>query len=198
MAPLPLTAIEIQPYRSFPAAGAFGCSESAQEPGGCDPIGKDASRLATRFTTRLSLAALTLLIPSGCASIISGRRADVAINSSPEDARLVVRDKQGRTVATATTPAVVSLKRGDGLFKKAEYTATIEKPGYTTAHVPIESRVNPWLFGNVLFGGVIGLAIDPYTGAMWRPSPGEINEELAPSNRPGPDLLPASHTEAAP
>jgi hypothetical protein len=148
-------------------------------------------------TIRSTLLALVLLATGGCASIVSGRRADVAIKSSPPDAHVAVRDKHGRTVATAQTPAVVSLKRGDGFFKKAQYTATIEKPGYTTAHVPIESQLNPWLFGNVLFGGFIGLAVDPYTGAMWRPSPGEINEELAPSNRPGPDMLQASHAEAA-
>jgi hypothetical protein len=147
---------------------------------------------------RCILAATVLAPTGGCASLVSGRRADVAIKSSPPDAHVVVRDKHGNTVATAVTPAVVSLNRGDGFFKKADYTATIEKPGYTTAHVPIEGRVNPWLFGNVLFGGVIGLAVDPYTGAMWRPSPGEIHEELAPSNRPGPELLPASHNEPVP
>ncbi len=146
-------------------------------------------------STRPTLLALALLATSGCASIVSGRRADVAISSSPPDAHVAVRDKQGRTVATARTPAVVSLKRGDGFFKKAQYTATIEKPGYSTAHVPIESQLNPWLLGNVVFGGVIGLAIDPYTGAMWRPTPDEINEELQPSNRPGPQVLQASNDE---
>jgi hypothetical protein len=146
-------------------------------------------------TMRLVLAAVSLLSPIGCASIVSGRRADVVINSSPPDAHVSVRDKQGRTIATATTPAVVSLKRGDGFFKRAQYTATIEKPGYSTAHVPIESQLNPWLLGNVLFGGIIGLAVDPYTGAMWRPTPDEINEELQPSNRPGPQVYQASNVD---
>lgn len=146
---------------------------------------------------RLVLTTLALAPIGGCASIVSGRCADVAITSSPPDAHVSVRDKQGRTVASATTPAVVSLKRGDGFFKRAQYTATIEKPGYSTAHVPIESQVNPWLFGNVFLGGFIGLAVDPYTGAMWRPTPDEINEELQPSNRPGPQLHQASHSELA-
>src|SRR5215207_5822753 len=132
------------------------------------------------------LIALTLLVPCGCASLVSGRRADVAINSSPPDAQVSVRDKEGRMVAAARTPAVVSLKRGDGFLRKAEYTATIEKPGYSTAHVPIQSTLNPWLLGNVFLGGVVGLAVDPYTGAMWRPTPSAINRELQPSNRPGP------------
>jgi hypothetical protein len=140
------------------------------------------------------VTAVCMLVACGCASIISGRSADVAINSSPPDAEVSIRDDQGRMVAAARTPAVVSLKRGDGFLKKANYTATIEKPGYSTAHVPIESRLNPWLLGNVFFGGVVGLVVDPYTGAMWRPTPSEINEELQPSNRPGPEIYPASHT----
>jgi hypothetical protein len=134
------------------------------------------------------------LAASGCASLVSGRHAEVAINSYPPDAEVMVRDDQGRTVAAARTPAVVSVKRGRGFLKKAEYTATIEKPGYSTAHVPIDSTLNPWVFGNVIVGGIPGLLVDPYTGAMWRPKTTSINEELQPSSRPGPAIYPASHT----
>jgi hypothetical protein len=141
------------------------------------------------------LYALALMATGGCASIISGRHAEVAINSYPSDAEVLVRDDKGRAVAATRTPAVVSLKRGKGFLKKAEYTATIEKPGYSTAHVPIDSTVNPWLLGNVIFGGVPGLIVDPYTGAMWRPKRAEINEELVPSSRPGPEIYPASHED---
>lgn len=146
----------------------------------------------------LPITLLLLVAPCGCASLVSGRHAEVAINSQPPDAQVSVRDQQGRMVASARTPAVVSLKRGDGFLRKAEYTATIEKPGYATAHVPIESRLNPWLLGNVFVGGIVGLAVDPYTGAMWRPSPSTIDEQLAPSSRTGPSILPASYEETAP
>jgi hypothetical protein len=124
------------------------------------------------------LAAALVSVSSGCASLVSGRHAEVAINSNPRDAYVTVHDKQGRMVAAAATPAVVTLKRGDGFFRRASYTATIEKPGYQTAQLPIDSRLNPWIFGNVLFGGLVGLAVDPYTGAMWRPETKEINATL--------------------
>ena len=155
--------------------------------------------LRTRYRSGGGSKALVLglVTASGCASIVSGRHAEVAINSYPPDAHVQVRDEQGRTVAAARTPAVVSLKRGNGFLKKAEYTATIEKPGYSTAHVPIDSTVNPWVAGNVIFGGIPGLIVDPYTGAMWQPSPKAINELLQPSNRPGPEIYPASHTAEA-
>jgi len=155
------------------------------------------SRNPIRVAFPALLAALGCFAAAGCASIISGRHADVAIKSYPPDAQVAVRDADGNTVATARTPAVVTLKRGRGFFRKAEYTATIEKPGYATAHVPIESRLNPWVLGNVVFGGFVGLAVDPCTGAMWRPTPTAINEELQLSTRPGPEIYPASHSSEA-
>lgn len=144
------------------------------------------------------LAAPAVVCSGGCASIISGRHADVAINSYPPDAEVSVRDSRGNMVASARTPAVLSLKRGDGFFKRAEYSATIEKPGYATAHVPIQSRLNPWVLGNLAFGGLVGLVVDPYTGAMWQPTPKAITEDLQPSNRPGPEIRTTIHDEAPP
>jgi hypothetical protein len=115
--------------------------------------------LVTRYRSGDASKALVLglVTASGCASIVSGRHAEVAINSYPPDAEVQVRDEQGRTVAAARTPAVVSLKRGNGFLKKAEYT------------------------------------VDPYTGAMWQPTPKAINEQLQPSSRPGPEIYSASH-----
>jgi hypothetical protein len=121
------------------------------------------------------------LVASGCATIISGRHADVAIQSNPSNAHVTVRDRSGMPVAEATTPAVVPLKRGDGFFRKARYTATIEKPGYEPAQVAIDSKLNPWVAGNLVFGGVAGMVVDPYTGAMWKPKPSEIRLDLAPA-----------------
>jgi hypothetical protein len=148
------------------------------------------------FRHRLSvLAASLMLIATGCATIISGRHADVAINSNPSDAHVTVRDRRGMTVAEATTPAVLPLKRGDGFFRKARYTATIEKPGYQPTQVAIDSKLNPWVAGNIVFGGVAGLVVDPYTGAMWKPNPNEIQLALAPLG--GSEIAQASHNAPA-
>jgi hypothetical protein len=51
--------------------------------------------------------------------------------------------------------------------------------------VDIEPRLNPWIFGNWLIGGVIRVIVDPATGAMWDLTPEDVEPELVaklPSN----------------
>ncbi len=118
----------------------------------------------------------------GCASIISGRHADVSINSYPSNAHVVVRDNDGRQVASCNTPGTVSLKRNRRFFLPARYTATVEAPGYATTQVLISSTVNPWIVGNLVIGGIPGLIVDNATGAAWEPIQSHIHTDLAPLN----------------
>jgi hypothetical protein len=129
-----------------------------------------------------ALVAGTAIMLGGCASIISGRTATVQINSSPSNAQVVIHDKHGKQVLTTTTPASVELRRKDKFIWPAKYTATIDKPGYKTATVPIDSKINPWIVGNVVLGGVVGLAVDNATGAAWQPKVASIEQTLEPMN----------------
>ncbi len=134
----------------------------------------------TRHVVYLAVA-LAASSACGCASIINGRTATVKIDSRPSDAQVVIRDKRGDTVLTAQTPATVELKRKDKFIWPAKYTATIEKPGFESKTVLIDQKLNPWILGNVVFGGVIGLAVDNATGAAWKPKVASIREDLAPT-----------------
>ena len=116
----------------------------------------------------------------GCASIVSGRYADVKLDSNPANAHVVVRDHKGATVAETQTPAVVSLKRNRKFFLPAKYTATFAAPGYQPATVPLRSTINPWVAGNIVLGGPIGLVVDTATGAGWRPKHDQIAKHLTP------------------
>jgi hypothetical protein len=135
---------------------------------------------------------------SGCASVISGRHADVAIDSYPSNAHVVVHDNDGRAVASFETPGVVSLKRNRRYFLPARYTATIEAPGYQPAQVPIRSTVNPWVLGNVIIGGVPGLIVDNATGAVWRPRQCEIHRQLTPLRGSDQNSMYSANEPAAP
>ena len=140
---------------------------------------------------RIALAGFTLTtLSSGCASIVNGRHAQVKFDSVPQNAHVSVRDYEGREVAQAQTPAVVSLRRGRTWLRPADYTATIQKPGYQTARVDLPAKLNPWLFGNVLAGGVVGLGIDGATGAGWKPMTDEVSRNLVPLGPQG-DSQPA-------
>jgi hypothetical protein len=120
------------------------------------------------------------LATSGCASIISGRTATVQFDSNPSDAQVVIHDKHGKQVIATRTPASVELRRKDKFIWPARYTATIEKPGYKPATVPIGSTLNPWVVGNIVIGGPIGLIVDSATGAGWKPTVASVREELEP------------------
>jgi hypothetical protein len=134
----------------------------------------------------------------GCASIMSGRHAEVTINSNPANAHVVIRDRRGQEVAALNTPAKVTLKRKERIIFPARYTATIEATGYHAATIPIRSTINPWILGNVVLGGVVGLAVDNVTGAAWKPRDTDIYHELTPiytAQQPGqyPGVQPAQY-----
>jgi hypothetical protein len=125
---------------------------------------------------------LTLLLSlAGCASLVSGRHAEVTINSNPPNAHVVIHNQRGQEVASVHTPGTVALKRKDRFIFPARYTATIHAPGYQPAQVPIRSTVNPWVLGNIVVGGIPGLVIDNATGAAWKPRHSEIFAELTPT-----------------
>jgi hypothetical protein len=121
---------------------------------------------------------------SGCASIVSGRHADVAITSNPSNARVAIRNDAGHEVAAFSTPGVAKVRRNRKYFMPARYTAEIEAPGYEAAVVPIRSTANPWVAANVLLGGVPGLIVDGATGALYQPKPSSIHQELTPLGLP--------------
>lgn len=122
-----------------------------------------------RKISLLFLAAVCLLMHTGCASILSESRYPVAINSSPDGAVVTVRDQNGAIVNRATTPALMMLPVGAGYFKKASYSFDFEKEGYDASTTIVSAQVDPWWIGNLVFGGLPGfLIVDPLTGSMWR------------------------------
>ena len=106
---------------------------------------------------------------SGCASIVSRSEYTVAINSSPDDAKITIVNESGCTVFSGRTPETVRLKAGAGFFSGSDYTITFEKEGYAKSTATIRRGIDPWyIVGNLAVGGLIGwLIVDPMTGAMW-------------------------------
>ena len=112
----------------------------------------------------------------------------MAFSSNAPNTHVVVHDKHGQEVASVQAPAVVSLKRKDRFIWPARYTATFAAPGYAPVDVPIMPEVNPWVAGNVIAGGLIGLAVDNVTGAAWKPHEDSFVAQMMPLQ--GPMLTP--------
>lgn len=70
------------------------------------------------------------------------------------------------------TPFETKLKRNEN------HKVSIKLEGYHPYEVELTKKFNEWYIGNILFGGIIGLVIDPITGAVYKLTPKEVNAEL--------------------
>lgn len=121
------------------------------------------------MTLKLSTLALSLTLVTGCSSILSHNMYPVSITSNPSHTSFVLQNKAGVTVHSGKTPETVTLNASSGFFKGETYKLTFNKDGYDEKTIEIQSTVDGWYFGNILFGGLLGmLIVDPATGAMFK------------------------------
>jgi hypothetical protein len=131
-----------------------------------------------RFTYACA-AALALAASSGCATIVAKSTQTITVNSVPPSAEVTIANRAGKMVHSGKTPMTVTLKKGAGYFKPEIYTLRFSQQGYQTREMNIRGQVNGWYFGNIVFGGLIGmLAIDPSTGAMYKLNPDTVEAAL--------------------
>jgi hypothetical protein len=122
------------------------------------------------------------LIFTGCASIFDGGSKSVQINSNPQGAKVTISNQEGKTLFVKTTPTFVTLERSSGYFRGEDYKLVFEEAGYNPYETHVVSTIDGWYFGNVMFGGLIGmLIVDPMTGDMYTLSPMDVNCNLVPA-----------------
>lgn len=138
-------------------------------------------QLTKQVLCALCISALALLA-SGCASIVHGGNRLIAINTEPTGAKATISKLEGPLVSVTTTPCTVSLDPKRGYFKGQSYRLQLELVGYQTSQVELRSEMSGWYWGNIVFGGLIGmLAVDPVTGSMWNIAPDKIEQRLSSS-----------------
>jgi PEGA domain len=120
-----------------------------------------------RKTIISSSLALTLLLTS-CATIMSGSKQKVKFTSNPSTATIFIDE-----VEVGKTPFEIKLAR------KSEHSVMIKLEGYQTYQTKLTKKFNGWYIGNLLFGGLIGIIVDPITGAIYNLTPTEINAEMS-------------------
>lgn len=120
---------------------------------------------------RILFATATLVVLSlivwGCATIMHGTAQKIGISSAPSGARVAVDNRD-----FGVTPLFAELKRGD------DHIVRIELDGYQKVELTVTKSVSGWVWGNILIGGLIGLAIDAASGGLYDLSPEQLNAEL--------------------
>ena len=135
------------------------------------------SRLLYVLAVLGASAALT-----GCATIVHSGPRSIPIASTPAGAKVSIYDRSDSLVMTNTTPFVASLESKYGYFKGQTYRLVFEMPGYSSTEIKLDASLSGWYFGNLVFGGLIGmLIVDPLTGAMYNLTPEKIEQHLSPS-----------------
>ena len=111
-----------------------------------------------------------LFFISGCATIISGEDQNVAIRSNPSGAHVRIDG-----LIEGTTPMMVDLAR------KKRHQIDVEHGGQKVTRGTTRG-FNWWYLGNIIFGGVIGLIIDPCMGGMYEIKPETVYVDFNSAN----------------
>jgi hypothetical protein len=121
--------------------------------------------------SKVCLAITLLSMITGCASIINGRRQEIAVSSAQSG--VTVSDG----VQTWTTPAHIIVSR------KNPQLLTFSKPGYETQTVHLYRSFSGITFLNVLLVPLwpIGVGIDALSGGMWTLEPDTVAVDLRPA-----------------
>lgn len=113
------------------------------------------------------LSILIFLLTQACGTIMQGTTQEVGISSSPSNATVTINGQK-----KGTTPMIVDLKRKDS------HMVSIELDGYETYETTLTRKVSGWVWGNIVFGGLIGLVVDATAGGMYKLTPEQISAEL--------------------
>jgi len=104
----------------------------------------------------------------------------VRVNSTPAGAAVKIDGHD-----YGVTPTMAKLTR------KESHIVRLELAGYQPSETKLEKSLNPWVFGNILFGGVVGVVVDVVTGGVNELKPDGVDSTL------GPATAPRSETDAA-
>lgn len=107
-----------------------------------------------------SLLLASIALTTGCASIVKGTDQKLTFDSEPDGATVSV---SGRVLGK--TPLTASVDRA------SNQAFTFEKDGYETHTSQLSTTTNPWFFGNIVLGGLIGSTVDGVSGAIHQYSP---------------------------
>lgn len=118
-------------------------------------------------TSALLLLGATVMF-FGCATIMHGTSQEIGIQSKPTGATVAIDNRE-----YGKTPVVAKLARKDN------HTVHFTLEDYQPLDATITRSTSGWVWGNIVFGGLIGLAVDAISGGLYKLSPEQVEAELA-------------------
>ena len=121
----------------------------------------------------IPLLAIPAVLVSSCATILGGGTTQpVSVVSEPAGATFTVKSSTGLQMASGKTPQTITLPR------KNEYQVEFSAPGYQTQSVALVKGINGWTWGNLVFGWIIGFAVDFLSGSAYKLEPSSVQISL--------------------
>lgn len=114
-----------------------------------------------RNTILLINLALLLLVASGCATVTKGGTQSLTISTDPPGASCTMNREGALIGAVPQTPGTIQIDKD-----KDTITVSCKKEGFFESVAVLASEIQGMTFGNILLGGVIGVAVDGISGAM--------------------------------
>jgi hypothetical protein len=121
-------------------------------------------KMKNKHLLSISIALILTGIMTSCASIVSGGDPNITLNSNYRGTVTITTEKH--SYSGVTFPAVVQVNR----HKLDGQRIRISADDCEFDDVVLEKTVNPWAFGNVLIGGLIGWAVDLSTNCVSKPA----------------------------
>jgi len=122
----------------------------------------------------MKTALLSSLLLCSCASIMNPGPYLVPISSTPPGAVVIYRGAE-----VGTTPCQIGMDS-----KSSE--VTLRLAGHHDRVADVDWHTNGWVFGNILFGGLLGLLIDLATGNSIEIDTDPACIDLAPASQANP------------
>ncbi|QDH13211.1 hypothetical protein E3E12_02230 [Formicincola oecophyllae] len=110
---------------------------------------------------------------------MTGQMQTLHINTSPPGSTCAVYQDGVRVGVIAATPGTIKVKRSDRRIMIGCLKTGADASRYDYSYVQQDSRLNPWVWGNLVAGGPFGLGVDMITGALRQYGTGHVTVQLA-------------------
>lgn len=107
---------------------------------------------------RAACAAMAPLVLANCASIVSDNDSSTYIETVPETARCELHGQDFTRVVN--TPSSIQLPSS-----AAPITVACKADGHLNTTATLDTSMDGWILGNIVFGGVVGFVVDAARGA---------------------------------